>query len=521
MRTLVRSIAVVLSLLLLSAPARLQSVIGGDTRAYIVITVVLAVLEAWLVLSWRRADDVVEPASASPRSMAWAAGAGALAFALVVVVCRAWLRGIFTVALDPYRGDMLVVVREGLRRIRLGLNPYTIYHVPWAAPLPYGPLLWGPFAIPMWLRLDLRFLTVAGALFVPIACAVAAAAFAARGQLAAAAGSLLMLAAIGFDPALRAFTLVGHTPVYWPLLALFAWLVTRERWRAAGVTLGLLVAARSTMVAVVPVLLIAVWLRDRRAAIGTAVLTFIAVAVPFLPFAIADPTSLTYAMYGSYEKVIKEVVWPDPTVPHTIGLTGVLLSHHWQSAVETVQLIALALTYAGCWLALSRRRAPVGVMAAALLAFSMTTLWPVYYLYFDVFLLLTAGIIAASPAIATRTSAPSLVAVAAAIVVVDAALVAANAALMLPARTETSAVTWRDTPRAASVVVLRRSASGALVDVELRGGAAEGISVQLNGVPIGPLSTTLAIPVSAWHIGANALQFDNAPRGALVDVGVR
>jgi hypothetical protein len=46
---------------------------------------------------------------------------------------------------------------------------------------------------------------------------------------------------------------------------------------------------------------------------------------------------LEYALYGSYESVIKTVVWPDPTVPHTIGLTGILLSHNLHRWVEFVQ----------------------------------------------------------------------------------------------------------------------------------------------------------------------------------------
>ena len=144
------------------------------------------------------------------RSAAVAAVVGAV---IVVAVCRLWLREIFSNYLDPYRGDMLVLVREALRRARLGLNPYTEYHLPWTAPFTYGPMMWVPYAIPFWLRIDLRFLGVVGELFVPIACAAAAAGFASRRQLAAAAGCLLMLVSIGFHPDLRIFTVVAHTPV--------------------------------------------------------------------------------------------------------------------------------------------------------------------------------------------------------------------------------------------------------------------------------------------------------------------
>ena len=36
---------------------------------------------------------------------------------------------------------------------------------------------------------------------------------------------LVVLASLALSPDLRSFVSVGHTPVYWPLLALLAWLV--------------------------------------------------------------------------------------------------------------------------------------------------------------------------------------------------------------------------------------------------------------------------------------------------------
>src|SRR6185295_10779799 len=163
MRWLVRSVAIALCFLLLSAPPVLQRWIGGDTRAYVVTTLVLALIGAWLLASWgaHEPDTTLD----GPRSLGWPAVVTVAATALVLVICRGWLRAILAVPIDPFRGDMLVVVREGLRNVWLGLNPYTIYHVPWAAPLPYGPLLWGPYAVPFSLQLDLRFLTIAGQLF--------------------------------------------------------------------------------------------------------------------------------------------------------------------------------------------------------------------------------------------------------------------------------------------------------------------------------------------------------------------
>jgi len=103
------------------------------------------------------------------------------------------------------------------------------------------------------------------------------------------------------------------------------------------VTLGLLVVARSTTVALVPIFLMAVWQDDRRVFAGAFVRVALAAGLPLLPFAVWDWRALEYALYGSYESVIKTVVWPDPTVPHTIGLTGILLSHNLHRRVEFVQ----------------------------------------------------------------------------------------------------------------------------------------------------------------------------------------
>ena len=60
---------------------------------------------------------------------------------------------------------------------------------------------------------------------------------------------LAVTAAFVFSPDVRGFVPIGHTPTYWPLLALLAWLVARERWDAAAIVCGLLIVGRTTMVA--------------------------------------------------------------------------------------------------------------------------------------------------------------------------------------------------------------------------------------------------------------------------------
>jgi len=390
-RQLSRSLVIAANFIVLSSPPTLQHWIGGDTRAYIVATLVLVGLNAWLAMSWR--DDVIGAGETTSNHVGSAAIVTAVAACFVLAACRAWVLQILTIPHDPQRADMLIVVQQGLRRVLRGRNPYVIYHVPWEAPLPYGPMLWAPFAIPYLMGVDIRFVTVIGELFVPVAVALAAMVSAYGGRTRASAGYLIVLGAIAFNPDFERFASIGHTPAYWPLLALFAWFVVRERWLAASIAMGLLIVARTTMVAVLPVFLITVWFRDR-AHIGQATaLVAAAIAVPFIPFAVSNAQALVYALYGSYEKVMKGFVWTSTTwVQHTIGITGVLLSRGWLRWVEPLQIGVMLGIYGWCWRMIGEGRPPIPWMAIALLAFSMTTLWPVTYIYFDVFLLLAASI---------------------------------------------------------------------------------------------------------------------------------
>jgi len=521
---------------LLAAPAAFQRWFGGDTAPYVVTTIAIAALTCALVLSWPNVprEQPFGPSAPTPGtsrgSRLPAIVIAAVAFVLLFVTCRVLLDQILTIPLDPYRGDMLVIVREGVRRALQGLNPYTTYHVPWPVPLAYGPMLWGPYALPMLLRVDPRFLSVVGELFVPVACAASAIASAARGRVAAAAAALLMLGAIGLNGSLVQFTSVAHTPVYWPFLALFVWLTARERWYPAAVLLGLLVVARLTMVAVVPVLLMTIWQTNRPRFAGACVLVALAVAVPFLPFAIRDSHALAFGLYGSYRSVIKTIVWPDATVPHTIGVTGVLLTNHLNSFVEAAQAGVMAIVYGAIWILLRRNRAPVALMGMALLAFSMTALWPVTYFYFDVFLMFAAGILIDMPWLDARSSTSSLVrrwAAAGAIAVV---LVAGFGAMMLRLRVaEPPVVTWRDGPRLATISLVRRSISPAIVDVRVDAAAVgpQRMNVALNGLPFGTIELSgsehvfLALPESYWQIGANTLELSPESPVTFHDVIVR
>jgi hypothetical protein len=561
-RELARPILIASNFVVLALPAAL----GSGAGAYLAATALLVGVNAALVCSQVRrqqvrlkADTTSRLSKGSPRAiqghiLTTAAIATAVTV-LVVVAAYRWLHEILIYPIDAQRADMLVVIQNGLRRMLQGRNPYTIYYVPWDAPLPYGPMLWAPFFAPHALHVDLRFLSILGALFVPIACAFAAAAAAADRRPLAALGWIGVLAAIASSPNLRQFMSIAHTPVYWPLLAAFAWLVVRERWVAAAVAAGLLIVARSTMVSLAPVLAIAVWHRDRRRLGPVLLAVGSTVVVAYAPFAIADWRALAYALYGSYQHVMKDFVWTSTDwATRTVGITGLLLRAGWTRAVEPVQGVAMLATYAAAWRALRRGagRSMFGTdaaswMAAALLVFSMTTLWPVDYIYFDVFLLWAAAAAAIEFSVApvgrvwTACAGASVAALAMVAFVaiprdatVDVGLQADRPALYagfsadeaVPDRT----FAWVDGARA-DVLLPRRSRRGADIEVVCQPylpsrDATQEMHAALNGTVIGSVhlrpgwqTVRLFAPPQAWQIGVNRLTLSLSTATSPRDVG--
>ena len=529
-----RALALAANFLVLSSVPTLQVAVGGDTRPYVVATLLIAALNLALVVSWKN-----EPAIAhSPRHVPLVMlGTSVVAVAMTVTVCAIWIRQILFSPHDPYHADMLIVVQQGISRVLQGKNPYTIYHVPWDAPLPYGPMLWAPFIIPYLLRADIRFVSIAGELFVPVACAIAAVSAGRRGWQEA-CGWTLVLAAIGFNPDLERFAVIGHTPAYWPLLALFAWLVARERWSGGAVAMGLLIGARTTMVALAPLFLMTVWWRARPRLARATVLMLIATVLPFLPFIVWDRSALWYAMYGSYEKVMKQFVWPSTTwVQHSIGVTGLLLANGWQRGVEIVQALAMVAVYTAAGRAIKRGAPAVPWMALALLAFSATTLWPVIYIYFDVFFLLVCAALAQSRWISSGRRplgawSATLAAVVLLIVTVAWVVIPSHPSVDVGASEDRRSLrsgfggderdgirtfVWVRGPRAL-IVFPRRSWRGAMIDIEcerppLLAGANQHVSAVLNGTRIGEAVATSGwsrilffAPARAWQIGVNELE---------------
>ena len=128
-------------------------------------------------------------------------------------------------------------------------------------------------------------------------------------------------------PALIGFFLIGHTQVYWPLLFVFAWLLRSNagpllrRWPVASSLHGR-PWRRSSRFPDVP--LASRLLTTLRLAVLAA-----AVVIPLAPVSIADAGALWYGLYGSYQKVMKEVRLANLVRQDTIGTTGSCSDMAW------------------------------------------------------------------------------------------------------------------------------------------------------------------------------------------------
>ena len=242
--------AIAILLTLVPSTHGMLASVAGNRGAYAIGTALMLALAAVLPAIWPQSVDAPPTRALNRFAAASVAIAGLV---LLGWVSFRLLPTVFAGPLDPNRGDMLVIIEHAIAQFRDGGNPYAIHHVPWDAPLSYGPVLWLPFVVPYMLHVDLRILTLVAQLFVPACLVLAAGTRAGRGDLARAATLLCLTAALALNPDILRFHAIGHTQIYWPVLLLFSVALAGARWTAAAICLGLLVAARTTMVALVPV----------------------------------------------------------------------------------------------------------------------------------------------------------------------------------------------------------------------------------------------------------------------------
>ena len=244
------------------------------------------------------------------------------------------------------------------------------------------------YLIPFALGADPRLVTVFGQIFVPALLSVAAAAEAFGGRYARAATFAVVTWMVLRNPLFDQFVLIGHTPAYFVLIALFALTFAGGRHRTAAVVLGTLLCARTTMVALVPVFFIYLWRNDRKAILPSAILVAAVLTISFGPFLLWDWRTLVFGMYGNYIQVVRDAVWTRTDwMAVTIGLTRFLVAWGYERYVGLAQAGTMLLTYGIVWWQLRPERSAGPWLCLALTAFCMTTLWPVWYVFLDVLVL--------------------------------------------------------------------------------------------------------------------------------------
>jgi hypothetical protein len=148
------------------------------------------------------------------------------------------------------------------------------------------------------------------------------------------------------------------------------------------------------MVSIVPVLFLYLAIA-RRLTVREVAAFLLCAVLPFLPFLIANAGSVWYAMVGVYLSVMKTFVWQSTTwAIDTYGITGRLLERGLGRYVELTQAVSMLIVYALACRSMRSGQRPEPWMGVALLVFSMTTLWSVTYLYFDVWILLVCALVA-------------------------------------------------------------------------------------------------------------------------------
>src|SRR4051812_9830591 len=179
--------AVALSMAVPYLQRRIAASAGTET-SLVIGTAVLLISGIVAVMCWTPPRG-----AARPRLGPIALALGCLVAAVVVFInARTLLPAMFAGPVDVTRGDMLVVTEAGVRQVLDGRTPYTLYHVPWEMTLSYGPMLWGPFVLPVVLHADVRVLTLICFAFVTTSLLVFAAQAVAERRWVGAAGGLLV-----------------------------------------------------------------------------------------------------------------------------------------------------------------------------------------------------------------------------------------------------------------------------------------------------------------------------------------
>jgi hypothetical protein len=252
------------------------------------------------------------------------------------------------------------------------------------------------------------------------------------------------------------------------------------------------------------------------------------VAVSFGPFLLVDWGTVVYGLYGNYVRVITGTVWTETNwMASTLGLTRVLVSSGWSDYVGLSQAVVMGLVCAAAWWRL-RPDSPAPWLLVSLAAFSMTTLWPVWYVFLDVFVLGVALLVADwSPRLRARPWATAAGVAALTVVTIVATLLVTPGVYYAiePGQTprwhlrsgfgdEVDGFAWATRERV-HLRVPRGLWTDAVIEItcapyEAPGAPQQTLGVSLNGVSLGQVALrpgvqTVSVPTRSrhWRIGHN------------------
>jgi hypothetical protein len=235
------------------------------------------------------------------------------------------LLGIVLLPVLPRSADMLFAIQEAARALLSGHNPYGLMYS-WGEgisfPLCYFPLYWLPFAPFEAVGLDIRWLNVLAQVgFVALLLRVV------RGRWND-TRVLLFLTGFALIPDLVFSVVYRQASIYWLEIALFVVAVARQRWRAAGLLVTVLVSTQIPAFVLLFIYLLYLWKRrGLRAAVLQGLFSVAFLALTLAPFLTVGLPQFKYAIFDYFADAAQRQPWGNTlhglsiaAIPKMLGL---------------------------------------------------------------------------------------------------------------------------------------------------------------------------------------------------------
>jgi len=303
--------------------------------------------------------------------------------AIVILVATGFAVNLYLIAMVPHTAgaNMLEIIEAAAADFLTGNNPYHDY--PGISHLPFGypPGLWLPYVPFVWLGLDTRILNVLLLAFIIWL-------FWRKMDLQPSERTPMLgviLFPILLSPFVTQMMVHGHVWPYWALLMIMVIMLLKERYLAAAIIFGLMLATRQP--ALWLVFPLAGYLASKLGLVKTIQHALISLAVfsaMLAPFALTAEKSLIQIMYFGISDYVT-------IQPH-------LSSEGWLKLLDQRELMrplqVLVLVASMVWLYFKRVSFPTFLMLAGLV-YAWAVFFNIYavrYVYLPAFFLLASGL---------------------------------------------------------------------------------------------------------------------------------